>query len=433
MANTAASVRLRSVQRTALSLLVLSGAVNYIDRVALSIANPLIRHDLGLSIAEMGVLLSAFLWPYAFAQLPVGALIDRIGARKLLAGGLVLWSVAQGAAGLVTGMGQFVWTRVLLGIGESPQFPVGARVVRDWFNLRDRGKATGIFNCTSTLGPAIAPPLLTVIMLGIGWRWMFGVLGLAGLVVAAIWFVLYRDTGSEQVSDDDFAHIHEGEPVSVGTVTLDEWKHLFTYRTTWGMILGNFGSGYIIWLFAAWLPGYLEIQRHMTIPHTGLVAAIPYVFGVIGSISGGYVCDALRDRGMSLVGSRKAPIIIGMLCAAVLVAIAAVTPDNTIAVGCISISLFFTNAAGASIWALAVVAAPARGVASLGAMQNFGGFIGGALAPMVTGFIVEATGSFVPALLIAAVVSVASAFIYLFVVREPVVLPPRPGELLPAR
>src|SRR5689334_17077139 len=117
-----ASRRIRRVQRTALALLVLSGVVNYIDRATLAIANPLIRQDLGLSIADMGLLLSAFLWAYAFSQLPGGALLDRLGPRRMLGAGLVLWSVAQAAAGFVAGFWQFVITRALLGLGEAPMF-----------------------------------------------------------------------------------------------------------------------------------------------------------------------------------------------------------------------------------------------------------------------------------------------------------------------
>lgn len=207
-----------------------------------------------------------------------------------------------------------------------------------------------------------------------------------------------------------------------GQVSFAEWRSLFGFRTTWGMILGNFGSGYMIWLYAAWLPGYLEIQRHISIPHTGLIASVPYIFGVIGSLVGGWVSDVLVRAGMTPINSRKLPIILGMVASAGLTAIAAVTPSNTVAIGCISVSMFFGNLAGAAIWALAVVAAPAKGVASLGSMQNFGGFLGGALAPMVTGFIVQSTGSFVPALMVAACVGTASALIYLFVVRQPVEL-----------
>ncbi|HEX4367179.1 MAG TPA: MFS transporter, partial [Rhodopila sp.] len=277
MTSLVASQRVKTIQRIAVAMLLITGAVNYIDRVALSIANPLVRADLHLSIGEMGVLLSVFLWTYALCQLPVGAAIDRLGPRWLLGIGVIIWSIAQVAVGFVGTMTQFVWTRVFLGIGESPQFPLGARVVRNWYNVRDRGTPTGIFNSASTLGPAIAPPLLTGLMISLGWRWMFIVIGLAGLVVGVAWFFMYRDPLARRLNQDEMQYLLDGEDNSVGeTVTFAEWRRLFTYRTTWGMILGNFGSGYMIWLYAAWLPGYLEIQRHMTIAHTGFVASIPY-------------------------------------------------------------------------------------------------------------------------------------------------------------
>ena len=188
-----ASPRVKIIQRTALAMLVLAGVVNYIDRATLAVANPLIRDEMGLSIADMGYLLSAFLWSYAFAQLPTGAMVDKLGPRLLLTMGLSLWSVAQLLGGLVTSFGQFFGARILLGIGEAPQFPTGARVARDWFNPRDRGVATGVFNCASSLGTAIAVPLLTFLMLAFGWRWMFAIMGVAGLLVAALWFTLYRN------------------------------------------------------------------------------------------------------------------------------------------------------------------------------------------------------------------------------------------------
>jgi MFS family permease len=421
LASVAASRRIKSIQRVAVGMLLITGAVNYVDRVALSIANPLVRADLHLSIADMGVLLSVFLWTYALCQLPVGGMIDRLGPRWLLGIGVILWSLAQVAVGFVGTMGQFVWTRVFLGIGESPQFPLGARVVRNWYNVKDRGVPTGIFNSASTLGPAIAPPLLTALMIGLGWRWMFIVIGLAGLVLGLVWFMIYRDPSAHRLDAGEKRYLLEGEDNSAGqTVSFAEWRHLFAFRTTWGMIFGNFGSGYMIWLYAAWLPGYLEIQRHMTIAHTGVVAAIPYVFGFLGSLFGGWVCDRLVRGGFSPINSRKLPVIIGMVGMATFTVLAAVTPSNTVAVLCITVAMFLGNMSGATIWALAVVAAPAKGVGSLGGMQNFGGFLGGALAPMVTGFIVQMTHSFVPALVLAAVVGIGSALIYLVVVQRPV-------------
>src|ERR1700761_7002386 len=133
--------RIRRTQRTALVLLLLGCTLNYVDRSTLAIANPLVRQDLGFSISEMGLLLSAFLWAYAAGQLPGGMLVDRFGPRRMLGAGVALWSVAQGAAGFVGNFTQFATARSFLGLGESAQFPGSVRVVRDWFNIGDRGLA----------------------------------------------------------------------------------------------------------------------------------------------------------------------------------------------------------------------------------------------------------------------------------------------------
>jgi MFS family permease len=189
-----------------------TGAINYLDRQTLAIGNPEIRAELGLSVEQVGYLLAAFSLSYAFAQLPTGGLVDKIGPRKLLGIGLTIWSVAQGFAGFVSGYTQFFYARIILGIGEAPQFPTGARVVSNWFNVRDRGLPTGIFNSASTLGPAIAPLLLTWLMLTWGWRAMFIAMGVLGVVAAIIWYAAYRDPGETDITTADHAAIREGEP-----------------------------------------------------------------------------------------------------------------------------------------------------------------------------------------------------------------------------
>ncbi len=416
-----ATPRVKRIQVAALSMLVVAGVVNYIDRATLAVANPLIRQDLGLSIADMGYLLSAFLWSYAFAQLPTGAMVDKLGPRILLTLGLGLWSIAQVLGGLVRGFGQFFGARVLLGIGEAPQFPTGARVARDWFNPRDRGLATGIFNCASTLGTAIAVPLLTFLMLYFGWRTMFMIMGVAGLVVAAVWYIVYRNPHEVALTDAENAYRTQGDPPGQRTkVTFREWKLLFRFRTTWGMILGYFGCIYLTWIYTAWLPGYLEIERHMSVKYTGWAAAIPFACGVLGGVLGGYLADILVRRGVSPVGSRKYPAALALLGTAICTVAAAYVTSNTLAIAFISASLFLVYITSTCAWALSSVAAPTNCTASIGAMQNFGGYLGGALAPTVTGIIVQTTGSFVPALVVGALIGVASAAAYMFVVHDPI-------------
>jgi sugar phosphate permease len=416
-----ATPRVRSIQRAALAMLVLAGVINYVDRATLAVANLLIRQDLGLSIADMGYLLSAFLWAYAFSQLPTGAMVDKLGPRLLLTCGLALWSLAQLLGGLVQSFGQFFCARVLLGVGEAPQFPTGARVVRDWFNPRDRGLATGIFNCASSLGTAIAVPLLTFLMLSFGWRVMFMIMGVAGLAMAAIWYFAYRNPTDVALAAEENVYRTQGDPPGQRTqVTLREWKQLFRFRTTWGMILGYFGCIYLTWIYTAWLPGYLEIERHMSVKFTGFAAAVPFAWGVVGGLLGGYIVDFLLRRGVSPVKSRRIPAAIALCGTAACTVAAAFVTSNALAIAFISASLFLVYVTSTCAWALSSVAAPTNCTASIGAMQNFGGYLGGALAPTVTGLIVQQTGSFVPALVVGALIGVASAGSYLFIVDQPI-------------
>ncbi len=419
MDNAPFSPRVRRLQVVVLTLLVATGVINFFDRSSLAIANASIRADLGLNATQMGALLSAFALSYAFAQLPTGLLIDRLGARTLLGAGLALWSGAQALIGLVTGYGQFFWARIALGIGEAPQFPTDARVVSDWFHIRERGVPTGIFNMASSLGPAIAPPVLTAIMLGYGWRTMFVVLGVTGLIMAVIWVAVYRDP--EQVlTPHEVQAIRAGDSPVQSAATLSQWLRLFRCRTTWGMIFGDFGNGYSFWLFQTWIPGYLEMARHISIGRTGFLAAVPQICGVVGSLLGGYVVDRLVARGVSPLNSRKIPIATALTATALFTVLAAYAEGTVSALAFLSAAVFFSAVAGATIWALVGAAAPQHMVASSGSIQNFGAYLGGACSPLVTGLIVDATGSFTLALVLAAAVSVAGAVVYLVVVKQPI-------------
>ena len=208
--------------------------------------------------------------------------------------------------------------------------------------------------------------------------------------------------------------------VSEPQVTFREWRQLFRFRTTWGMILGYFGCIYLTWIYTAWLPGYLEIERHMSVKFTGFAAAIPFVFGVVGGVSGGYLSDILVRRGVAPVKSRRYPATIALCGTAACTLAAAFVTSNALAIAFISASLFLLYVTSTCAWALSSVAAPTNCTASIGAMQNFGGYLGGALAPTVTGLIVQRTGSFVPALVVGAIIGLASAASYFFIVDQPI-------------
>lgn len=419
------SARIVSVQRWAVVLLIAGGALNYVDRATLSVANKLIQDDLGIPVARMGLLISAFLWAYAIAQLPVGGLIDRFGPRRLLGLGLFGWSLAQAAGGVVNSFGAFMTARFALGVGEAPLFPGGARVVRDWFGVRERGFATGLLQSASSLGNFIAVPVLTFLMLSLSWRWMFIIAGSVGVVLAVIWWIIHRDPRDVSLTPEERHYLTEGdENTTSKPPSFAEWGHLFAHRTTWGMIAGFFGNIYTLWVFTGWLPYYLEHERHMSIARVGVVGAIPYFFGCVGAVVGGWLCDFLTRRGWPPIAGRKLLVSCSLCGIALCTVGTALVSSNTVALTFISVALFLIYIVSSASWATVPIAAPSQYTASLGSIQNFGGYLGGALAPTVTGFIVQSTGSFSNALLLSAGISAVSAAAYLFLVRGPIKVEP---------
>jgi MFS family permease len=404
--------RTRRRRNAAVTLLVIAGCVNYLDRSAVSVGNPDIRHDLHLSFGQMGLLLSAFAWSYGLAQIPAGAVVDRFKPRRALGFGLVLWSVAQMGAGLVGTLGQFIAARVALGLGESPMYIGGTRVCADWFAVKDRALPIAIFNSSSALAPALAPALLTLLMAAFGWRAMFLLAGVAGFAIAVAWIALYRDPASAKILAEDIATIHadDGEDA-----TQLGWRQIFwllEYRTSWGMFLGFFGVIYVYWLYATWLPGYLETQRHLSVNAAGLLSSVPLAAGFIGAVAGGFFSDFLGARGLDASAACRIPVIIGLLGAALFTVAGAIAPGIALAIACMSAGLFCVNVSSSCGWALAAVVAPGNTVATLEAIQNVGGSVGGSLAPLITGAVVQSTSSFVPAFLLAAAIAVVCAIIY---------------------
>jgi MFS family permease len=409
-------------RRTAVILLVVAGSVNYLDRSAVAVGNPNIRHDLHLSFGQMGLLLSAFAWAYGLAQIPAGLAVDRFGPRRALGVGLVLWSAAQLGAGFVGSLGQFIAARIGLGLGESPMYIGGTRVCADWFALKDRALPISLFNSSSALAPALAPPLLTLLMVAFGWRTMFLVAGVAGLAIAIAWVLMYREPAQAHVPPEDLAAIRAGDGPPSDMLGVPQLLWLLKFRTTWGMFLGFFGVVYLSWMYATWLPGYLETQRHMSVSAAGYLSAIPLAAGFIGAVAGGFVSTALGRR-MDASAACRLPIIAGMLAAGGLTVAGALAPSTGTALACMAGGLFAANMASSCGWALAAVVAPNNAVAGLEAVQNVGGSLGGALAPFITGAVVQQGGSFIPAFLLAGAIAVSSAVFYALMARRPISAP----------
>jgi MFS transporter, ACS family, L-galactonate transporter len=403
MSEIAAPRSLRGHQTVTLALLFAAGAVNFFDRSSLSIANTTIRAEMHLTATQMGWLLSAFSLAYGFAQLPLIGLLDGVGTRATLGAGLVVWSTAQALTGLVRGFPSFLFLRVLLGVGEAPFYPSGVRSTREWFTAETRGRATAVMSSSQTIGLAIAPPVLTWLMLRLGWRSMFIVLGVAGLVVAVGWIALHRAR-----RDTIF---REEEPATSG-VSEAAWKVLIRQRTVWGMMLGWGGINYTVWLYLTWLPGYLQEQRHLSLAKSGLVAAIPFLAGALGMLSSGTLSDRFANAGVPLTTVHRRNIVGGMIVSAASTFLVAHSATTIQAVAGISMALFCIHFAGTSGWGYVQAVSPLKYVASLGALQNFASFMIASAAPVLTGWLLDRTHSFTLALGVCSAVTMLGALSY---------------------
>jgi MFS family permease len=404
---------LRGMQITTMTMLIFAGIINNLDRSALSIANPLISQELQISAAGMGVLMSAFSLVYAFSQLPIGIILDRLGARLVLGWGLIIWSTAQVFCGLANSFSHLFIGRAVLGAGESPHYPASAKAVSEWFTAEKRGGPTSLFLIAGTIAPAMAPPLLTLLMLSLGWRWMFVVLGVIGILLGLAWLVFYRNRADfdQEVAKSDVPVIVKEK------ISLREWGSLFRQRNTWAMIFGSAGVIYMIWLYMSWLPVYLQNERHVSIALTGWLAAIPYALGTLGQLSCGMLIDLLVRRGWSISASRKLPICGGLFGAGIATLCAVFAPTTTGALIAISASMFFIYFANVGTWALVGVMVDTRFVATMGSLLTFGGYLGGSAAPVITGILVDQTHSFSLALSISALLAFVAALIYLFGIK----------------
>lgn len=369
--------------------LILGGVVNYLDRSTLSVANTTIAEEFHLNALQMGLLLSAFSWPYAIANLPAGYLVDRFGPKRMFAFAAGAWSLISMITAAANSFGFFYAARVALGIAESPFFTSALKVNERWFNAKERALPVSLVNTGSQIANAIAPPLLTFLLLTMSWRGMFVIVGALGIVIALVWLRIYRDPTLKEQALIKGAQAEVAVAASVEKVG---WGQLFKHRNTWFMILGAFGIFYTVWVYLTWLPSYLQTARGFSLADSGWLAALPFLCGIIGVVFGGWLSGRLVARGVNTVLARKIPIVGGALLAAAAVLPVAYVENTPLAIVLLSVGYFASQVPIGCLWTLASDVAPSNQVASLGAIQNFGGFIGAAVAPVVTGAILTATG-----------------------------------------
>jgi len=394
--------------------------ITYLDRVNISTAAPEISKEFGFDKVTMGVIFSAFVWAYALFQVPGGWLSDRFGARGVLTGVVAYWSVMTAATAAAFSSTSFIAGRFLFGVGEAGAFPGATRAMQLWYPQPERGLVQGVTHSASRLGAAIAPPLVVLIMSQLGWRPVFLICGVIGLMWSAWWGWSYRNLPEEHglVNRAELERIRGVDangaikPPPVEKQTNVPWATLVRSPNMWAIMCAYFTYVYCLWIFLSWLPSYLIEVRHFTLIKVGLFASLPLFAGVIGDTVGGLATDwLLKKTGSAKIG-RRVVAIVGLLGCAVCIVPAALTEDAYAAVYCLTASMFFLEFTIGPSWAVPMDTG-GKYSGTVSGMMNMAGNFGGAISPIVFGFLAQG-GNWQAPFIVAAALLVAGSAVWAF-------------------
>jgi ACS family D-galactonate transporter-like MFS transporter len=374
----------------------------YMIRYALSIVAPTLMKQYHLSPETMGYIMSGWNWSYT-AGLPIlGPVVDRFGPWITMGAGSLVWSLSTIALPIASAATSLFLLRMIFGLGHSMLLSAGASAISRGFTVSERTRAVAIAFAGNQVGLAVCATVAAFILAHLGWQAVFYAIGGASLLLTLAWFGLYPDKRIGRKANET-----NRQRVS--------WLSLFRYRSTWGIAFGQMGYLYAYFFFVSWLPGYLVLERKMTLLQSGIASALPFWAGLLGTLGGGWLGDYLIQRGVTTTVSRKSIIGVGLTASTVLVIAAAYVDQSWLAVTLLTLSVGSLRLATGSVNSLPIDLAPPAAVGSLTSIQNFFANIGGLLAPIVTGRIVNVTGSFVIALVVAGGMALFGAISYVFI------------------
>lgn len=374
-------------------LLFAATLINYADRSAIGVVSVEIRKEFRLDEQDYGFIVAAFMFAYAIGYAASGYFIDRLGTRKGFAIFITGWSVAQLLHGFSVGKWSLTGFRFLLGLFEPGNFPAAAKAVAEWFPANRRALGVGIFNAGSTMGSMIAPPLVAYLTFIYGWRGAFIGTGSLGLLWLAAWLVLYQAPHRNKwLRAEEYAELkgqvrppEETVAAKAGQVS---WRHVISLRGCYTLILARFFTDPVIYFVVFWLPEYLRKERGFDLAMVGKYAWIPYIFGDLGYLLGGWLSGKLMERGWSVARARKTL----LLCGTVFMPLGILAPMVPSGEAAIAVTCFMTF--GHALWISNLLTIPtdifkATEVGTATGFSGMGGAIGGVIANLGTGYLVK--------------------------------------------
>lgn len=396
--------------------------INYIDRIALSIAAKPIATSYHLNPVQMGYLFSAFLWTYALAAIPWGLTVDWLGTKISSAIGIAWWSAATVATALFgRGFTSILVTRLAMGLGEASTYPAGERVLREWIPGHQRGLATIIFNLGGYLGPAIGSLFMGIIAAHYGWRMGFVAVGLLGFIWVALWlFWFNKPEDSRFISDTERQYILTTRAQEKTTKGASPFIALLRSTSVWGIAITQGGIIYTFYMLLSWMPSYLQATRHLTLQHTGLYSAIPYAMAAPCSFVIGYFSDFLLRNRNVLKGERRYIVTFLLICSTTIYFVPHVDGLDSVLVMFIISMCCIASAAGLNLALLGDLLKNHEDAGRATGIQLAVATVIGLLSPIVTGYIVKDMGSYNAAFTLDAVVMAIAALSCITLCRFPI-------------
>ncbi|WP_300753606.1 MFS transporter [Janthinobacterium sp.] len=404
--------------------------INYMDRIALSIAAKPIAAEFHLSPVGMGYLFSSFIWSYALFLIPMGIMIDRFGAKRMAGAGVLVWSAATALTGAANSFAALMAARLVMGAGESASNPVGAKVIRQWIPAAERGLVTSMFNSGSYAGPAICSAILGSLIALYGWRLSFVIAGGIGFVWLAAWMLFFNipekagwlsAAERELILRERDSHgpslKSAASPAGTAAPAL---LSLLRSRALWGIAIAQGCNVYTQYLFLAWLPSYLQASRQFSVAETGLFSAVPYASAVILCIVAGRLSDRYVKKSGVGSGRRRNAVALSMLAGAVILAVPLVT-SLTLLLIVFSVTLTgIASTTSLNFTLLNDLLPDSRNVAKAMAFVVVVANLFGMVAPIATGYVVAATGTYDWAFGIAGMLLLLGVGVILCMTRMPV-------------
>ncbi|HTW70177.1 MAG TPA: MFS transporter [Acetobacteraceae bacterium] len=403
-------------------LLFMFNVICYLDRINMSVAGHAVAQDFGLSPVALGYLFSSFLWAYVVMMLPSGGLVDRLGAHRAAAIGAAVWSIAQMLTGGATGFVTMLLARLGMGAGEAPTFPVSYRSLRDWAPYSERGLAVGLIQAGTLLGPALTAPAVAWLIAATSWRWSFVATGAIGLVWVAVWLAVVSTPEQTRwipapERQKILAERHAGHVVAAGDTGIG-YRGLLRSPSMWGLAISQGCAVYSVYLYLSWLPDYLQTARHLSIVKSGLFTSVPFFIGTVVIILVNWISDRILTHETIHSGARRIVVVACLVLCALGMAIPFVNALPLVVV----LTIFPVSFGGTATATNAALANDLlRSQADSGrafAFMVLGGNVFGLLAPIVTGYIVQATGSFASAFMLAGALSLIGAVVSFAMTRH---------------